>query len=216
MTQFVTCVENLVAQCRNTSQALVLDRLVNPNRVKAALPILCERQDDILASGECMNKVMGQDSECKNQAYEKIKTEMSKSMRNVTATFYIQCSFFNSLAACQRDALSESCGHGLGELHAQFLLSFIPSSCAQSYPPSAKNKTAPPSNDTGSDVTATTTHADVTSGSTPQTSDTLTQPSRKTHVIAKKKSGNTAVGLHTTWAHLWQLLLSLGLILKAL
>ncbi|CAL1531671.1 unnamed protein product [Lymnaea stagnalis] len=131
MTQFVMCVEDLISECGST-QAAVLDRLVSPARVRAAVPVLCQNQEEIEKAGECMNTVMGQDSLCKNQAYDKVKAEMARSIRNVSATFLIQCSFFTSLAECQQVALSKTCGRGLGETHARFLLSFIPNSCHDS------------------------------------------------------------------------------------
>ena len=38
--------------------------------------------------------------------------------------------FFNILAECQRKSVAEKCGANLGDLHADFLLSFVPDTCS--------------------------------------------------------------------------------------
>uniref|UniRef100_A0A2C9JX91 Uncharacterized protein n=1 Tax=Biomphalaria glabrata TaxID=6526 RepID=A0A2C9JX91_BIOGL len=178
ISQFVQCVEDVTAHCQNATQTTILDRLVSPARVKAAVPLLCQKQDDIEKAGECMNTVMGQDSQCKNQAYDKVKLEMSKSIRNVTLTFLIQCSFFNALAACQKEALSTSCGSGLGEVHAHFLLSFIPNSCTDNTTAASGTQKVSSSNNK----------------STIPTTNRSTQPpttTRKSEIIQPTLSGNS-------------------------
>ncbi|KAH9494511.1 hypothetical protein Btru_042321 [Bulinus truncatus] len=177
------CVESHCPLPEHDTCGSARSTLVSPARVRAAVPILCQKQDDIAQAGDCMNTVMSQDSVCKNQAYDKVKAEMSKSIRNVTMTFLIQCSFFNSLAACQREALSSSCGSGLGEAHAHFLLSFIPNSCSDNFTISSNSTLQ---DQTLSDSKSTTiANNNKISGSIQQALTT-----RKSEITAPEVSGN--------------------------
>ncbi|XP_025107968.1 uncharacterized protein LOC112572480 [Pomacea canaliculata] len=93
---------------------------------------LCNNVDKVEAGSECMNNEMNRGSECKRRAYNMIKPGAHQTMANSTSTFITQCRFFRALVECQRVAVSTSCSTDLGDLHADFLLSFVPDTCLDS------------------------------------------------------------------------------------
>ncbi|XP_070191773.1 uncharacterized protein [Littorina saxatilis] len=129
MPRFVRCVEELSVQCPDLPPEGALQQLINPERVRTSVPNLCNNVDKVEASSECMNREMNTRSPCKERAYAMIKSGMTETAANNTAMFFIQCRFFSILAECQRTAVSEECGDNLGDLHADFLLSFVPNIC---------------------------------------------------------------------------------------
>ncbi|KAK6175192.1 hypothetical protein SNE40_013706 [Patella caerulea] len=130
MNRFLVCVDTLLQQCNNKTGSEVLHQLINPDKVRSSVPHLCENMDEIEANADCMNKQMNKPSECKLAAYDLIRRGMAETTGNFSAMFNIQCRFFSVLAECQRTAVADNCGRKLGDLHANFLLSFVPNTCA--------------------------------------------------------------------------------------
>ncbi|XP_067684425.1 uncharacterized protein [Haliotis asinina] len=132
MTRFLSCIDNLQRQCENAQEAEVLLQIINPERVRTSVPNLCGNIDLIEGSADCLNREMTRDSNCKNSAKEMIKKGMAETPRNVSALFIVQCRFFNILAECQRTSVKENCGEQQANLHADFILSFVPNTCSDS------------------------------------------------------------------------------------
>ncbi|XP_046353249.1 uncharacterized protein LOC124133068 [Haliotis rufescens] len=130
MTRFLSCIDNLQRQCENAQEAEVLLQIINPERVRTSVPNLCGNIDLIEGSAECLNQEMTRDSSCKNSAKEMIKKGMAETPRNVSALFIVQCRFFNILAECQRTSVKKNCGEQQANLHADFILSFVPNTCS--------------------------------------------------------------------------------------
>ncbi|XP_041349848.1 uncharacterized protein LOC121369075 [Gigantopelta aegis] len=130
MSRFLSCVDDLVQQCENEQKGDVLLQFINPDRVRTSVPNLCNNVDVLEASAPCLKTQMQQQSTCKEKAHEMVNRGMVETPGNATAMFIVQCRFFNILAECQRKSVAENCGSNLGDLHADFLLSFVPDTCS--------------------------------------------------------------------------------------
>ncbi|XP_076448341.1 uncharacterized protein LOC143285041 isoform X2 [Babylonia areolata] len=136
MLRFVHCVEELSLSCPDLPPDGAFGQLINPQRVRTSVPSLCSNEDEIEENSECLNKVLNRNSPCTERAHNSVRTELTHpTSHNHTASFFLQCRYFSVLVECQRAAIAEACGRRLGDLHANFLLSFIPRPCHAHTPP---------------------------------------------------------------------------------